>query len=422
MRRPLLVRPPAFAYYNYRLYFLGFGTSVVGTWMQTLGQAWLVLQLTPDPFILGLVVACQGIPVAALGLFGGVITDRMDKRRLILMTQVTMLVLALGLGTLTLTGLVQVWHIALFALATASVFAIDMPARHAFISEMVGPNDVGSAVALNSTVYSVGRLIGPAVAGIVIALATAAMGDPVAATGVAFFANAASYVAVLGSLAGMRTAELLPTMRVAGPREAGAILREIREGLRFVRASPYIRTTLFIPGLIATVAINFGVFVPVMAKESGLDASGLGIMLAAPGLGALLAATFIGFGGNAGARVILAGAVLVGAAEFAIGFTAAPPLVLALLFCAGAGATGMRASANTQIQVNTPAHLRGRVMSIFAMIFEGASPAGGLLAGALAGAVGGRTALGIVGAVAILLAATAAPVLLARREAERAPA
>jgi len=418
--RPALRRPPALAHFNFRVYLLTQGTSVVGTWMQTLGQAWLVLQLSGDPFVLGLVVACQGIPVAVFGLFGGVVADRMDKRRLIVITQALMLLLALGLGVLTISGLVEIWHVVVFALAVGTVFAIDMPARQAFVSEMVGPSDVASAVALNSTVYSAGRLVGPAVAGVVIAATSAAFGSQVQGTGVAFLVNAASYGAVILGMLLMRASELIDVERAASARTVGAIARQIGEGLRFVKASPAMLATLLIPGAIAIVAVNFGVYVPVMAKEAGLDASGLGLMLAAPGLGALLSAMRIGFGGRAGPRLLVGGAALLGATEVVVGLVSLPGLVLVMLFLAGAGATAMRASTNTMLQLGTPSSLRGRVMSLFTIVFEGMSPAGGLLAGALAAAVGGRAALGIAGAIALALAGLAGFVLLGRRE--RAPA
>lgn len=415
LRRPR--RPPALGHRNYRLYLAAQGTSVVGTWMQNLGQAWLVLTLTGDPFILGLVVAAQGLPVVVLGLFGGVVADRVEKRRLVFGTHVIMLTLALTLGLLCLTGAVQTWQVLLLALAFGCVFSIDFPTRQSMVIELVGPADVGSAVGLNSTVYSVGRLVGPAIAGAVIAGTTAAFGDPIVGTGIAFLVNAASYGAMLVALSLMRADEMLPSERTGGPRRVGAVLREVGEGLRFVRATPAVLATIAVPGLIAVVAVNFNVLVPALAAEAGLDAGGLGLLMTAAGFGALLAALRVGLGGGVGPRALAGSAALLGAAQIAVGGTGIPLLALALLFLflAGAGATGMRTAANTMVQLASPPHMRGRMMGIFTIVFEGASPLGGILSGALAAALGARASFAVVGAVALLLAAITAWVLLGRR-------
>lgn len=411
----LVARPPALAHHNYRLYLAAQAVSVVGTWMSNLGQAWLILTLTSDPFILGLVVAAQGVPVVALGLFGGVVADRVEKRRLVAVTHVTMLGLALALGALCLTGLVEVWHVLVIALAVGSIFAVDFPTRQAFVIELVGPADVGSAVGLNSTVYSVGRLVGPAVAGLVIAAATAASGNALVAIGMAFVLNAATYGAMLVALALMREDELLPTARTGGARTIGAVLSEVGEGLRFVRSTPAVLAVILIPGLIAIVAVNFNVLVPALAAEAGLDAGGLGVLMAATGLGALLAALRVGMGGGVGPRSLVLGAATIGAAEILVGGVAVPALVLVFLFLAGAGATAMRTSANTAVQVATPPQLRGRVMGVFTIVFEGVSPVGGILAGALAAGIGARASFVAVGSVALVLAGVAGWTLLVRR-------
>lgn len=405
-------RAPALRHRNFRLFLGTQAVSLVGTWMQTLGQAWLILVLTGDPFVLGLATAVQGLPILAFALVGGVLADRVPKRRLLVTTQAAMLVLALILGLLCLAGAVVAWHVLLLAFALGCVNAIDMPTRQAFVLEMVGPDGVASAVGLNSTAYNAARLIGPAIAGLVIGAATAGMGSPIRGLGVAFVANALSYGAVLLGLLMMREDELFRLERGALARGPGAIAREIGEGLAYVRGAKPVLAALVVPGSIAMVAVNFNVLVPVLARQDlGLDAGGLGLLMAAVGVGALIAALRIGIGGQAGPTALVGGALVLGCAMVLTGIVTVPGLTVALLCVAGAGAVSMRTAANTSIQLATPPLLRGRVMSLFSVVFEGSSPLGGLIAGAIAGAFGGRTAFIVVGVVAVVLALLGAPVL-----------
>jgi MFS family permease len=404
MRRLGGRRPSALRHRNFRLFLIGQGISVVGTWMQNLGQAWIVLLLTNDPFFLGLTFAAQGIPIVALALVGGAIADRVSKRAILLVTQSTMLVLGVVLGLLCLTASVSVWHVIAFAFALGCVSAIDMPTRQAFVLEMVGADDVASAVGLNSTVYNTGRLVGPAAAGLIIAAATSLLGRAIEGTGVAFLLNGLSYGGVVVGVLLIRERELFALDRSTTDRTLGGIAAEVRDGLRYLRDARSVLLLLAMPGLIAAVAVNFNVYVPVLAREFGLDAGGLGLLMAASGLGALGAALRIGVGGRAGVGVVFVGAAVLGVAEVLTGLLGSVLLSVALLFAAGAGATAMRVSANTSIQLATPPHLRGRVMSVFAIVFEGASPIGGLLAGGLAAAAGGRTALIVAGLTAAILA------------------
>jgi MFS family permease len=396
---------PALRHRNFRLFLGGMLVSFVGTWMQTIGQAWLVLILTRDPFVLGLVTAAQGLPIVVLGLFGGVIADRAPKRAVILVCQSTMLALAAVLAGLCLTGVIEVWHVILLAFALGAVNAIDLPARQAFVVEMVGPTDTASAVGLHSSAYSGARLVGPAVAGLVIAAATSWLGDGVRASGVAFAANAVSYLFVLVAVAAIREDELFLSVRPAVPRGLRTAFRQIADGLAYLRGARPVLATLVVPGLIATIAVNFGVLVPVLAvEEFGMDSSGLGLLLAAAGVGGLLSALRIGVGGRAGPRVLIGGALVLGVAEVATGLVGVPLASAVALFLAGAGAVAMRTAANTNIQLATPQHLRGRVMSVFSIVFEGSSPMGGLLAGALAASLGVRLAFVITGVGAVLVA------------------
>ena len=406
---------------NFRLFLVGQTISQTGTWVQIVGQAWLILVMTNDPFVLGVATAAQGLPIAALGLLGGVITDRVSKRRLIVVTQTAMLLLALALGLLCLTGTVAVWHVLVLAVALGCVNAVDMPARQAFIVEMVGPSAVASAVGLGSAAYNAARLIGPAIGGLVIGVATARTGSAVEGTGVTFVVNAASFGAVVLGLLWMREAELFPTPRSAAARGLRAVVRDIGEGLAHVRNSKPVLGALVTGGLVATVAMNFTVLVPVLAHvDLGLDAGGLGLLLSSVGIGALVAALSIGIAGRAGLQAILGGTVLLGIALVVTGI-AGLPLIIVSLFLAGAGSTWLRTAVNTSVQLATPAPLRGRVMSVFTIVFEGSSPVGGILAGALAALLGGRLSFVVTGAAAIVIGALAAPLLVRATRAPSAP-
>jgi MFS family permease len=404
-------RAPALRYRNFRLFLAGQVVSQIGTQVQALGQAWLVLVLTSDPFILGLATAIQGVPIAAFALLGGAIADRVSKRRLIVVTQSAQLILALVLGLLCLTESVEVWHVLGLAFVLGCVNAIDMPARQSFVVEMVGPDGVASAVGLGSSSYNTARLVGPAIAGLVIGVATTGMGDAVRGTGVAFVINAVSFGAVVLGLLLMRDVELFAIARPAASRGLAAVAREIGVGLAHVRDSRLVLVSLLAGGLISTVATNFTVLVPVLAREElGLDAGGLGLLMSAVGLGALVAALRVGMGGRAGPDAIVGGTLVLALALVFAGVLG-PPLVVAALFAAGFGSTSMRTAVNTSVQLATPAALRGRVMSVFAIVFEGSSPIGGVLSGALAATLGGAVSFVVTGVAALGLAAAAAPLL-----------
>ena len=245
------------AHRNFRLFFAGQLVSLVGTWMQTVAQGWLVLTLTNDPFALGIVTACQFLPVLLFGLFGGVIADALPKRQTLIVTQIVALILALTLGILVVTNLVQVWMIYLLAIGLGFVNAVEMPVRQSFVVEMVGRPDVANAVALNSATFNLARVVGPAVAGLVIGLIGIAA---------CFFLNAASFLAVLVAYLLMRDSELLPSPRIAVPHSVRAIAAQLREGLGYVRRTPTVRLAIVTLGVVATAGMNFSVLVPVYAQ------------------------------------------------------------------------------------------------------------------------------------------------------------
>jgi MFS family permease len=380
---------------NLRLYFSGYGISLVGSWMQTVGQAWLVLSLTRSPFLLGVIGALQWCPVLVFALPAGAVVDRVPKRNLIMWTQTALMLLAASLGLLAVTGHVRYWHVAVIATLFGTVQAFDIPARQSFISEMVGgTEDLTAAIALNSSVFNGARLIGPGVAGLMIAAWGA---------GVAFLANAASILAVLAAL---RAVRVLPSVQVApGTRW----LAHVAEGIGFIRSSPTVLRVLVTLGALSVFAMNFNLFVPVLARvHLRLDASGLGFLMAAQGLGAITGSLMVAGTSARGPRpsYLLWGAVLLCAGLLALSRVTRSDVAAAELFFAGLGLVLFTATANSTIQLEAPDGLRGRVMSVYALVFNGLAPFGALMMGGLIGAWGlpaGLTVAGGVGLAATLI-------------------
>ena len=363
--------------------------------MQQVGQAWLVLQLTNDPIALGLVAAAQFTPVLFLGLFGGIVADAVSKRRALMITQAAAGTLAAILGVLVVSSQVQVWHVFLLALGLGVVNAFDMPIRQSFVIEMVGRRDIANAVALNSAVFNLTRIVGPAVAGVTIALIGL---EPL------FFANAISYLAVIGSLVLMRPLELLPTERVVVGRSLGSVVDRLVEGLRYTRGEPRIFLAVAVLGVVSTFALNFQVMVPLVARDLLLgNADTYGFLMAAAGVGSLISALSIAFGKPSMGRLLL-GAAVVGLAMAGLGLSRSFPLSMGLMFMAGWGMISMAATTNTIIQLTVPDVLRGRVMSVFTTVFAGSTPFGGIFSGALAAMGGAPAALIVGGSIAVLAA------------------
>lgn len=380
----------AFRHRNYRLFFGGQAISLVGTWMQQVAQAWLVLTVTNgDPLWLGVVAAAQFLPVMVLGLFAGILADVLPKRQTLLAVQVVMMALAAALAVLTATGLVQVWMIVLLAILLGCANAVDMPVRQAFAYEMVGPRDVGNAVSLNSAMFNGARVLGPAVAGLTIGVFGIAT---------AFAINAASFLAVIVGLWLMRDQDLRLPRLVPRPRSVRAVFVNLAEGLRFVRDTPVVLLAVTVVGLVATVGMNFTVLIPPLAANVlGTDAAGYGFLMTASGLGALGAAVALVVGGRPRPGRIAGGALVLGLATVLLAVSTSFPLSLALMIAIGAGGIGMAATANATIQLAVPDGLRGRVMSVYTTVFAGSVPIGGLAAGALASAVGVPMTLAIGG-------------------------
>jgi len=387
----------AFRHRNFRLFWTGMLVSLIGTWMQSVGQAWLVLQMTNDPIALGVVAAAQFTPVLFLGLFGGIVADAVSKRKALYVTQAAAGVLALVLGVLVATGQVQVWHVFVLALLLGIVNSFDMPIRQAFVVEMVGRDDVANAVALNSAVFNMSRIVGPAIGGLGIALIGLA---PL------FIVNAVSYVAVIIGLAMMRPMELHSVAHAVVERSVRSVIDRLVEGLRYVRRDEQIFLAISILTVVSTFAMNFTVLIPLLARDvlHG-DADTYGFLMAASGFGSFISAMVIAFGARPTLLRLLAGAGIAGFGLIALSLSRSFPASLVLMFIVGWGTISMAATCNTIIQLNVPDVLRGRVMSVYTTAFAGSTPFGGIFAGTLAGIGGASLALGVGGVIAVLAAA-----------------
>jgi MFS family permease len=370
--------PPIFRalrHRNYRLFFIGQLISLTGTWMQSVAQGWLVLRLSNSPAMLGLVAAAASLPVLLLSLPAGALADRVSKRRLLLVSQVVAMALAVVLAWLTLTERIEVWHVVALATMLGVVTAFEGPARQAFTVEMVGREDLLNAIALNSSIFNAARTVGPAVAGVVVAL----IGE-----GPAFALNAASFVFVIASLLLMR---LPPFRPPSGVQRRG----QLREGLRYIQNEPRVRALLMQAAAISFFCFTYIPLLPVFARDIlHVGARGLGMLSAASGLGALTAALILAQFGDAVPRGRLVRLAALLQPGLLIAFSASRWLPLALLLIGMVGWAGVTTMAltNTLIQSIVPDGLRGRVMSVFTLLLMGLSPMSGMLAGGVAQVVG----------------------------------
>jgi MFS family permease len=381
----------AFQHRNYRLFFSGQLISVTGTWMQSLAQSWLVLSLTDSPFQFSLVTVCQFAPVLFLAVLAGVTADRFPKRAILVITQSVSLLLAATLCLLVALDRVELWHVYVLALLLGVVNAFDMPTRQAFVVDMVGREDMGNAIALNSSLFNAARIIGPAIAGVILATKGAAW---------CFGLNAASYIAVI---AGLLRMQLQPAIAV----RTGSGIQRMREGLSYVRATPLILMPVSLIAFVAIFALNYQVWIPLLAKnEFDVGADGFGVLMAALGVGSLAGALPLAFTGRgARPRLILITTMVVGITEVALALCAGMGLhvglALAVLPIMGFAMSVTTASANTIVQTVCSAEMRGRVMSVYMMFLAGLGPIGALLAGAIADRYGTPASLGVCGGVTV---------------------
>ncbi|HVC85285.1 MAG TPA: MFS transporter [Solirubrobacteraceae bacterium] len=380
----------ALAVPNYRRYFIGQATSLIGTWMQMAAQSWLVLSLTGSATALGVIVALQTLPVLLLAPYGGVIADRVDKRRLMIVLQTAMGLQALALGVLTITGAVQLWEIGVLAVVLGLNNAFENPARQSFVLEMVGPDTLRNAVSLNSVQVNVARAVGPAVAGVLIA--TVGLGE-------CFLINAASFVAVVVSLVTMERSALRPTP--PAPRAAG----QLRQGLRYAASTPEIAVPLLMMGLVGTLAYEFQVSLPVMARHAlHAGAEGYGFMTSAMGLGAIVGGLVVAARGHTGLRPVTIAAVAFAVALALAALAPSMPVELIALALVGAASVSFMSTGNSTLQLAADPAMRGRVMALWFVALQGSTPIGGPTVGAIITLAGARTGLG-AGALACLFAA-----------------
>ncbi len=375
--------------------------------MQSVALSWLLGTLVGwDKAVvyIGLLGVVQFLPVMVLGLFGGIVADIWPKRLTVIGTQAAAATLALTLGGLEFFGVVAVWHIFALAFLLGIVNSIDMPARQSFVVEMVGPDDVANAVALNSAVFNGARIVGPAVAGVLIGVVGTAM---------CFTLNGLSYGAVVIGLLAMRDSELMPAARLAIPRSVGAVRDNLAEGLRYVRHTPVVLMAIAVIGAVSTFGMNFNVILPVMAaRVLNVGSNGYGLLFAAMGAGALVSALSVATLHRPRLRILIGGGLVLGASELVLAWTTSFPVAMAAVFFCGVGAIATAASANTLIQIAVPGPLRGRVMSVYTTVFAGSTPIGNGLTGGLGGLWGTPVALAVNGVVVAACEAVAGIAIL----------
>jgi MFS family permease len=364
--------------------------SLIGTWMQTVAESWLVYRLTGSALLLGLAGFANRIPIFLLSPIGGAIADRYSRHRIVIATQVASMVLAAALAVLTLTHLVRIWHLMAIAALLGVVNAFDIPGRQSLVVELVAREDLQNAIALNSSMFNGARVIGPAIAGVLVA----AVGE-----GWCFFANAVSYIAVIIGLLLMRVPRTPNAVRPA------SVVAHVMEGFQFVSRSRPILALLLLLGLISLMGTPYSVLMPIIADQTfHSGARGLGILMGASGVGALLGALILasrvslrGYG-----RTIAFAAIGFGLSLIAFSAARSFWLGVALLLPVGFAMMTQMAASNTLIQSMIPDGLRGRVMAVYSMMFMGMAPIGALLAGSLAGWLGARTTVAAGGAFCLV--------------------
>lgn len=391
---------------NYRKYFTGQAISLVGTWMQGTAQSWLVLTVTHSATDLGLVVALQTLPVLLLGPYAGVIADRADKRRLMVVLQSAMGVQALVLGVLTLVGVVTFVDICVLAVVLGLNNCFENPSRQAFVLEMVGAGDLRNAVSLNSTLVNAARAVGPAIAGLFIATV---------GTGWCFVANAASFIAVVASLVTMDVRALEPSP--PAERRKG----QLREGMRYVAHTPELGIPLLMMGLVGMLAYEFQVTLPVAALRVFHGGSeSYGLMTAAMGVGAAVGGLVSAARGRTGIRPLIVTAVLFGLVILGTALSPDAAVAYGALVLVGFASVSFLAMGNSTLQLAAEPQLRGRVMALWSVAFLGSTPIGGPLIGWVSASAGARVGLG-VGAASCFVAAGLGVLALRSRRARGAP-
>jgi MFS family permease len=380
---------------NYRLYFGGQVVSLSGTWMQNIALAWLVIELSHSPLAVGGLAFCRFVPFTLFGLFAGVVADRVDNRRLVIATQSTSMALSALLAALSSSGTASLPVVYVLAVLLGTTQVFDSPSRQALTYQMVGPDELPNAIALNSSLFNMSRVVGPALAGVVLA-ATGA--------GICFVLNAISFLAVLAGLLAMRRDELYPVER----HELPTVWKGTREGLAYVLRSHDVSMILVIVTVMSTVGFNFNVILPLLASDTlHAGARAFGLLSACFGAGALGGALAAATLGRASWKALLAGL-----SGFSVAMLAMAPIHVTwvcavLLFFLGGSFTLLTANANALVQMEVPGHLRGRVVGLYLFAFLGLAPVGGLVAGWLVDVGGTELAFAVAGLTGALIAAYA---------------
>lgn len=382
---------PALEHRNFRLFWLGQMVSLIGTWMQNIGQGWLVLELTNSSFLLGLISAVQFLPMMLFSLFAGVIVDRFPKRKLILFTQSSFAVTSFILATLTALKVINYWEILILALINGFLNTIDVPARQSFIIDLVGKKDLMNAIALNSAVFNAARIIGPAIAGILIGKLGYA---------ICFYLNSASFIAVIIGLILITVEGVTPKLKDAKTR----IIEDLKDGMTYIKNMPVILHTILMIAVLSTFSMNFNVLVPVFTKNVlHREATGYGLLMSAMGIGALIGALTLASISKRGVKPVclFAGGIGLGLFQILIGIQNSYTLTAFLLALSGWFMVTFTSSANTTIQINSADEFRGRVMSVYSLVFGGVTPIGSMYAGTLSQRFGPHITFIVSGVIAM---------------------
>lgn len=387
---------PALLHRNFRYFFVGQAISLIGTWMQNAGQSWLVLQITDNALLLGILNAAQFIPMLCFSLFAGVVVDRFPKRKIIIITQIVMMLCALALAFFIWTGYVEYIYILIIALILGIAQSLDMPARQSFMVELVGKEDLMNAIALNSSIFNGARVIGPALAGMVMAFLGA---------GTAFFINGVTFIAVIYGLFKIQTDD-----RGHVEMSDKSILTNVVEGIKYIGKNPVLYATMFLIAVVWVFCLNFNTLIPVFAmnvlEEKEL---GYGLLMSAMGVGAMTGALSLAVKSGRGAKygVFLLGGGTLSVFMIATGLQRSYLLSALFLCISGWGMVTFAASANSILQLNSPDNMRGRIMSVYALVSGGVVPFGSIYAGYMSETFGANMTFiisGIIGTVVIAFA------------------
>jgi MFS family permease len=393
---------------NYRLYFAGNGISFIGTWMQQIAAYWLVLDLTHSPVAVGALALVQTLPVTAVALVGGSIADRVDLRRMVVAVETVLALQAAVLCALAVSGVVAAWQLYVLGFVQGVALALDAPARHTLVFQIVGRDDLTNAVALSSSLGTTARIVGPALGGVVVA----SVGP-----GIAFGLNAVSYAIAICAILAIRLAPRPPSTE-----PLPGVLVGVGQALRFAVSSRRVTVTFFTVLLVSTFSFNFDVLLPLVARLT-LDegARTFGLLASVFGCGALCGALILAAVGRARLLLVLGGALGFGGFQLLLAPQDTLPAVCALLFLTGICYVLWGSSALATLQLAAPEHLRGRAASLYFFAFMGGAPLGGLLAGSLTAHGGTRLAFAFAGTMALLVVATGAAVLLVGRRSASVP-